>query len=315
MFGCEGVNEFESFELSIMGTQFRLKAACPSKIDRQIISEILIDVDSSMSTYKYNSEISRVNALGPRNWYPISRDMLSILKTSIWVAQETEGAFDPTVGSLVEPLGFGGKNPTTSDLEWLKTKAKFGYEAIRIRLDPPSLRMIEPRRLDFSAIAKGFALDKVASVLFSQKCTNFLIFLGGEVRVRGRRDDGQLWRIAIESPIDGRPAGYLRLGNGAIASSGSYRNFRRIEEKRLSHLIDPRKDLVVKDLPALVTVILPSAELADAFATGLFIVGVSKGLQLANRYQIPAIFGIIENGELSWKMSKVLKESKDFELQ
>lgn len=316
LFGCGSVDRFESFERSIMGTQFHLKAACPSKIDRHAVNQILEGIDASMSTYRARSEVSKLNVLGgAKDWYPVSKDLLHVLKTSLWIAEESGGAFDPTVGSLVEAMGFGVKQPSSNDLDNIRSTARVGYRAIRIRLDPPGIRMIESRLLDFSAIAKGYAIDKVASLLSKRKCSDFLVFLGGEVKVRGRRSDGQLWQVAIESPLDGKPVGVVRLRNRAVASSGSYRNYRWINGSRISHLIDPRNNSIVEDVPDLVTVILPSAELADAYATALFIVGISRGLQLANRYQIPAIFGSVQNGSLTWQVSNALQETNDLELR
>jgi thiamine biosynthesis lipoprotein len=149
----------------------------------------------------------------------------------------------------------------------------------------------EPRRLDLSAIAKGLGVDQIYTLLDDQGYANFLVEIGGEVRVKGDKD-GLGWKIAVEKPIRGERAveQVLSLKNVALATSGDYRNYREIDGVAYSHTIDPSTGRPVTHQLASVTVADSECAMADGWATTLLVLGPDKGYELAVSRKIPAMF-------------------------
>ena len=152
--------------------------------------------------------------------------------------------------------------------------------------------------LDFSAIAKGFAVDRVAQYLESSGFVNYLVEVGGEIRTGGTKPDGRLWKIAIESPLPlvRRAEKIITLSDVALATSGDYRNFFEQDGKHYSHTIDPVTGKPVTHTLASVTVIDPSCARADALATALMVMGPTKGMQFVETHDIAAFF-IVKQGD------------------
>ncbi len=259
------------------------------------IQGILDAVNASMSTYREDSEISRFNALAPGEWQQISTDFYRVLSAAIGVGRESGGAFDVTVGPLVDRWGFGPvpareELPTQDEIQSLLTQV--GQDQLRVDGEGSRLRKLAPRRLDLSSIAKGFAVDEVARQLESVGIVNYLVEVGGEMRLSGHSPRGDTWRIAIEEPdSEGRAvARAIRVTDAAVATSGDYRNFFEVDGVRYSHTIDPRSGFPVRHRLVSVTVIHPSAMLADAWATALSVLGPEEGRAVAERLGLAVYF-------------------------
>lgn len=283
-----------------MGTTFTVKvvAAHGDETTRQrvakLVREVVDRVDSAMSTYRSDSEIEVFNRHGTEP-LEVSPEMLVVVEEAQRVARLSDGAFDITVGPLVNLWGFGpsGTTEEPSEERLAELVAIMGYEQIAVDPVNGTLRKAMPAcRIDLSAIAKGFAVDEVATTLEREGFSIYMVEIGGEVRTRGRKASGHEWRIGIERPdVDGRAIHTaIPLTDLALATSGDYRNFIVRDGVRISHTIDPRTGRPIAHDLASVSVIHSSCMTADALATALEVLGPVEGFDLAQRQQIPALF-------------------------
>lgn len=283
-----------------MGTTFSVKVVTDDQTDahreslQKLVKEVVDGVDMRMSTYIPESEIEQFNRGGVEA-FSISTDLLEVVAEAQRVARLTGGAFDITVGPLVEIWGFGSSGATeTPDEETLRNLvAVTGFEQLEIDGDRATLRKArEDCRIDLSAIAKGYAADRVSDALARRQLPNHMVEVGGEVRARGTNGSGQVWKIGIERPIvDGRSVHLVvPLKDLSLATSGDYRNFYERDGVRISHTIDPRTGRPITHNLASVSVIHSSCMTADGLATALGVLGPNEGFDLAERLDIPAYF-------------------------
>ncbi len=290
-----------------MGTSYTVKLIdVPASYNqdqlRSGIESALQAVDSLMSTYKSDSEISRFNQLEETEWFDISESTFEVLETALEISEHTGGAFDITIEPLVDVWGFGSKQrpdiiPT--DTEISRGLENVGYSWLSLRKYPPAIRKSRPQiSVDVSAIAKGFAVDQIADYLFDQKIGNYMIEVGGEVRVAGNKAQQKPWRIAIEKPLTMSRSvqTVLDLKDIAVATSGDYRNYFEENNIRYSHTLDPRTGRPIQHNLASVTILDPSCMRADAWATAIMVLGPEKGYALARKNGLAAYF-ILRTGD------------------
>lgn len=286
----------------IMGTQYNMTLLCtPDKPAKQWQAELLPimeSVNQSMSTYIADSELMQFNRSKSTEFQDASGELLYVFSVSQQVSNETNGAFDVTVQPLVDLWGFGSnktplteqpKVPTQESLTAIKEFV--GYKKLEFSKSFTQWRKTHPNiSVDFSAVAKGYAVDQVSNHLTESGCTNYLVDIGGEVRVSGLNVKGNAWRLAIEKPESNNSfQALIDVSNVAVASSGDYRNFYVIDGKRYSHTIDPRTLKPVTHNLAAVTVIDPVAAKADALATAFMVMG-EDALDFTEENKIPALF-------------------------
>ena len=285
-----------------MGTTFEVKVVASrlpeqrQEAVREAIQAQLQDVDGKMSTYREASEISHLNRSRETTPQPLSRETFTVLAEAQRISRMTGGAFDITVGPLVNAWGFGpaphpASPPTAAEIEQLKLRS--GWAKIELFPRDSTILKQEPALyLDLSAIAKGHAVDRISEVLAEMNLTRHMVELGGEVRTSGRNAGGNPWRIAIEKPISGGRAfqRILPLENLAVATSGDSRNFREAEDGHLSHTIDPRTGRPVRHELASVSVVATSCMRADGYATALMVLGEDEGYRLAAEQDLAALF-------------------------
>jgi len=285
-----------------MGTTFEVKLVarkipqCQIEIIRQEILTQLDDVNGKMSTYLSSSEISRLNRSRETSPQRLSRKTITVLAEARHISTITQGAFDITVGPLVNIWGFGPesrsqKTPTPEEI--LELKSQTGWEKIELNKFTSTVRKSDPSLYcDLSAIAKGYAVDQVSAALVQKNFLQHMVELGGEIKTRGRNLSGKPWKIAIERPsIQGRTLQrIIPLESLAIATSGDYRNFYQENGVRLSHTIDPRTGHPVKHCLASVSVIDVSCMRADGYATALMVLGETDGYRLAMEHNLAALF-------------------------
>ncbi len=265
------------------------------------IREHLDTVNAQMSTYEPRSELSRFNASSSRDWFPVSAGLARVVALALEISQLTGGAFDVTVGPLVNLWGFGPGALATelpSEFDVADALARVGYGQLAARVSAPALRKaLSGIYVDLSAIAKGHGVDEIAGLLEVRGLTDYLVEIGGELRGRGTNANGEPWRIAIE-----RPATQVRevfavvpLRSSAMATSGDYRNFFEVDGRRYSHTIDPTTGRPVRHRLASVTVLDASCARADALATALLVLGPEQGLALAQRLRLAALLIVRED--------------------
>lgn len=287
---------------SSMGTSWHVTVVAAEPATREAlrreIQSALDMVEARMSNWRADSEISRLNAKPPGR-YQISAELMTVLEAAADVWRASDGAFDVTVGPLVGLWGFG---PHASSQEpepaaVAEARARVGMQWLILHPDTLEVERLRRVELDLSAIAKGHGVDKVAERLDALGYHDYLVEVGGEVRVSGHNPDGALWRVGIERPsnLERRIARRIVLPAGAVATSGDYRNFVISESGRRSHTIDPRSGAPISHGLASVTVVAPRAMWADAWATALDVLGPDQGMVTAQQQGLPALF-IIHHG-------------------
>ncbi len=272
-----------------------LQARVQSRLDR---------VNGLMSTWDPESEISRFNASRETDWFDVSRETMAVVFRASEVSEASGGAFDVTVGPIVNLWSFGEEDVVTRELlptdETIAAASEHvGWEKIVIRTDPPALKKLDvDLRLNLSAIAKGFAVDEVARELDDLGIEGYLFEVGGELRTKGAKADGKPWKVGIERPVAGLRSVQtaLVIGDRALATSGDYRNFFEVEGVRYSHTIDPTTGRPVTHDLASVSVVAETCMDADALATALLVLGPDRGYDLAVEQNLAALL-IVRNGD------------------
>ncbi|MCP4900546.1 MAG: FAD:protein FMN transferase [bacterium] len=310
-----------------MGTEWSVKvvtedSAAPTVDTVQELTTTQLDqVDSRMSTYLASSEVSMFNASAGTAPFPISPETAEVLRYAIEIGSLTGGALDVTVGPLVDVWGFGSDRDSAeipSDRKVNHLLSRVGQKLLRFDSVGPTITKTNPElRIDLSAIAKGYAVDRVADALIEASFENLMVEIGGEIRVLGHNADEKPWRLAVERPNpDGRSIQrILTLRQGSLATSGDYRQYREIDGHRFSHIIDPRTGRPVEHRPASVTVIADLCVRADAFATALFVLGPVEGMLLAEKLGLAALFLVRdEDGRVTESASSTFLELAPSEL-
>jgi thiamine biosynthesis lipoprotein len=284
-----------------MGTTYTVKMVeLPFGLEpdsiRAEIDVILEKINRQMSTYLQDSELSEFNRRRVTDWIDVSQQLVDVLHQAQQISVLTEGAFDVTVGPLVNLWGFGpapGDDQPPSDQAIRQAMDRVGYARLQVRSSPPAIKKHRADLyVDLSAIAKGYAADVIAENLLARGVDHYMVEIGGEVRARGRNARGTLWRIAIEKPSSGSRSVHtvIELNDLGMATSGDYRNYFETEGRRYSHTIDPRSGRPVTHKLASVTVAHPSTMQADALATALMVLGADAGYRFAEEHELAAFF-------------------------
>lgn len=267
-----------------MGTSWSAKIVDVPPGCAAVIGDVLAHVISQMSNWEADSDISRFNALPVGTWASLPADMMTVLKAGLDIARRSGGAFDPAIGRLVQRWGFGASGiggpemVPTHPAPWTMIEIAGG-----------KVRRLADVALDFSGIAKGFAVDAVAQALRGHGARHFLIEIGGELRGDGVRPDLQPWWVDVEAPPGlSVPTLRIALCGLSVATSGDYRRFRSEGGMHLSHSIDPATGRPITNDVASVTVLHEQAMLADAWATAITILGPKRGMALAAREDLAA---------------------------
>jgi thiamine biosynthesis lipoprotein len=289
------------------GTTFHIKASkLPANVTiAQLQTEIrtLLDkIDGQMSTYKKDSELSRFNQNQSTDWQPVSLELFTVIKEAQKISELSNGAFDITVGGLVNIWGFGPdpmKFVAPPDALIKEKQTKVGYKHLTLQEKPLAIKKSIPDMyVDLSAIAKGYAVDQVGLLLEQNKVTDYMVEIGGEVRVKGKNIENQPWQIAIEKPMPNKimVERILSLTDTGMATSGDYRNFFEVDGVRFSHTIDPRTGRPISHKLASISILNPTTMEADALATAINVLGPVEGYNLAETHKIPALFIIKTTG-------------------
>ncbi|MGX5915662.1 FAD:protein FMN transferase [Aliidiomarina sp. Khilg15.8] len=284
----------------IFGTFFEVSIGTEhADIDRDRIEKGVLarlnEVDRQMSTYRDDSVLNQLNKAPLHEPVVVDDALFEVLQRSEQIAEHTQGTFDHAIGSLVNLWGFGPdgqieQRPDEDELQRLL--AEVGYHFVILNEQEQSVMRTRDVFVDLSAIAKGYAVDKVSEYLHQEGLHNHLVNIGGDLVAQGQRGNDQRWRIGIEAPLDGAQMvrHILPLEDIAMVSSGDYRNYFEHEGRRYSHLIDPTTGEPIAHRLAAVTVMADNAADADAYATALMVMGEERGLAFANEQEIAALF-------------------------
>lgn len=288
-----------------MGTTFTVKwvsdePSSSSALNSEI-NQILERVNRSMSTYISDSELSLFNQLPAHQSADISPELAYVIRLGLDISEASAGAFDITVGPLVNLWGFGPdgrivKAPTEQEIEAISQRVGFRF----IQLEGDKLSKRKNSYIDLSAIAKGYGVDAIAELLEKNGINSYLVEIGGELRAKGLKPNGQSWRIAIESPVaslDRSIHRIIEVKDVGIATSGDYRNYFEENGVRFSHTIDPITAKPITHKLASVTVLANTCAEADGLATAMMVMGPEKAKAFAESEAVEALFIIkSENG-------------------
>ena len=293
----EGATQGSSYHISYYDDQ-----------DRDLeegVNQILRDFDKSVSTYDPNSIISRVNR-AEKN-VVVDKYFKDCFLKAMEVSKNTDGAFDATVGPLVNAWGFGPGKKLKMNQRIIDSLLKFvGYNLVELKGD--SVIKKDPRvYLDFNAFAPGYSVDVVSKFLESKGITSYIVEIGGEVFARNKKDDGDYWKVGIEKPIDNPGSSnplkaIAKLENKSIATSGNYRKFYLEDGKRYSHHIDPKTGYPTKNNLLSVSVLANDCVSADAYATGILVMGMEKALIFLNNHPEFEVYLIYSDDKGNYKV-------------
>ncbi len=270
-------------DISVMGTNCSLNVV--ARVGQRKLAEDALDsaeaalrkVDARMSTYLADSELSAFNAAAAGEQIALSAETLEVLQAARQLSADTDGAFDVTCRGVIElwkQAAKANKLPTTDQLAAARASASWNDIFLG---ENSATKSLASAGVDLGGIAKGYGIDLAIEAMQSAGVTWALADVGGDIRCIGLRADGKPWRVGIRNPIQPGLVGVLEVTNLAVCTSGNYERFSEIGGVRYSHIVDPRTGWPAEAAPS-VTVIAPTALIADAWATALSVLG-SAGLE------------------------------------
>lgn len=284
----------------------------PDSVSIQDIYKLLNDISASLSIYDSNSIISKIN----RNDSTVLPDryFIEVFRESYKIYQQTEGLFDITVAPLVKYWGFLPKDTIIEKSSDVDSLLKLiGMDKVHLSGDK-IVKNNPAIQFDVNAIAQGYTVDKVAMLLESKNIKNYMVEVGGELKVKGVNPDGLMWKVGVDKPIENSDEtnrqlqSIVSISDIALATSGSYRKFVELNGVKYSHTINPITGYPTHHHLLSVTVLASTGSTADALATAIMVMGLEKGKQfiLENKISAYLIFSD-EAGNLNTWMSKDLE--------
>lgn len=306
LLSLQGLSMGSSWSVKLFAEPAMQEAALQRAIEQE-----LARVVEQMSTWEPDSDLSRYNAAPAGSWWRLPAEFHQVLRCAVQAAADSEGAYDPTIGPLVNCWGFGPAPPRSeppSVAEIDAARMQVGWP--RMQFDPESGKLQQPGGLylDLSAIAKGFAVDQVFRRLQREGIAHCLVEVGGELRGLGCKADGSPWWVALERPRDAPqiPETLLALHGLSVATSGDYRKFFEHAGRRYAHTIDPRSGYPACNALASMTVVHPECMVADVLATILTVLGPEQGYDYAAERGIAALLMIREAEGFSERLTPAL---------
>jgi FAD:protein FMN transferase len=300
------------FKGDTMGTYWVAKVVTTKPISAQaVLSEIqislereLLAVNQAYSTYISNSLLEQFNAFESTNGFSVDADFISMLEIAKLVHTESDGLYDVTIDPLVRLWGFGPNKvveaPAPAKIKEILDyvgldKLIWSKENFKISKRHPKLRV------DLSSIAKGRGVDRVFQLLKTKySFENILVEIGGEVRAAGINKLYQPWSVGVELPSEELGAGVAKvisLNNESVATSGSYRNFKKYNNKKYSHTLNPKSGQPIDSDLISASVIASDCTTADAWATAMMALGAEKALMAANRNKLKVILLVLNKDQ------------------
>lgn len=298
--GCGNGESLERFDGPTMGSRYSIQyvryasTPRPNAVQAEV-EKILAEVDRQFSTYRSDSDTVRFNALPAGQCQVMPGPVLELIRVGEQLSSQSDGAFDLTVEPLLNLWGFGPQSreekvPTADALALMRQRVGFGH----LSIDGDRLCKDAPVEVDFNSLAAGYAVDRIAGRLEVLGIDSYLTEVTGELKAAGKKLDGSAWKIALEEPRDDEQVSQkiIAVDGYGLSTSGDYRNYFQQDGKRYSHTFDARTGAPVAHTLASVTVINPSALMADGLSTLLLILGPERGWAYAEKHNIGAFFVI-----------------------
>jgi thiamine biosynthesis lipoprotein len=290
--------------MKLMGSRFEITVVADDSSKADYYIELAVNeisrIERLISSWDQKSQTSEINKNAGIRPVQVDVELLELIERSIGISKLTDGAFDISYASMDRIWKFDGSMTSMPTENEIKTSVeKVGYENIVLNHETHSVYLsVKGMKIGFGAIGKGYAADKVKGLLMEKGVTAGIINASGDMATWGKQTDGSDWKVAITNPLDKKKAfALLPISGGAVVTSGDYERYVNFNGKRYTHIIDPRTGYPSTGIIS-VTVFAPKAELADALATSIFVMGKEVGLDRVN--QLPAIECIIidENGDI-----------------
>jgi thiamine biosynthesis lipoprotein len=297
------------------GTTYHIKlvldgAPTPLKEIRNRVSAMLAEIDAQMSNYRDDSEISRLNRQENTDWLPVSPEIIELLAIARTVYERSNGCYDLTVKSLFDLWGFSrhqNRVPTQAEIDALLPHV--GMPLLEIDTENRRIRKQDPKlKIDLASIAQGYSVGKVARRLEELGIRSYMVEIGGEMMVKGRKADGSDWRIGLEAPTPfvhqvRKVLGIREQSGTAVMTAGTYRNFFEENGQSYSHILNPKTGKPVNHRLRSVTVLHEDPSWADAWDTALLCAGEREAARIADAENLKVLFIYDDNG-LKEHMSK-----------
>ncbi|QCX37266.1 FAD:protein FMN transferase [Aureibaculum algae] len=283
--------------LKLMGSRFDISVIANDSLEGNSYINTSVGeikrIEQLISSWDANSQTSEINRNAGINPVKVDKELFDLIERALAISKLTDGAFDISYASMDHIWKFDGLMTEMPSEESIKASvAKVGYQNIILDKNRQTVYLkLKGMKIGFGAIGKGYAADKAKQLLIGKGVIGGIINASGDMNTWGRQPNGDYWKVAITNPLNKKNAfGLLPIKNGAVVTSGNYEKFVTINGKRYSHIIDPRTGYPSSGIIS-VTVFAPKAELADALATSVFVMGIEVGLNRIN--QLPKIECII----------------------
>jgi FAD:protein FMN transferase len=280
-----------------MGTRWSALFHMPHDFDplpaETALAAAVTEVDQQMSTWKADSDLNRLNAAAPGEWVMLPERLMTVLDAGLAIGKASGGAFDIAMGDAVAAWGFGPQEMSEDAIRSaLRKQRKPAWEALELDDANRRARKHEVARFDLNGIAKGYGVDRLTEVARGFGIAGGLFAIDGELRALGTQPDGRDWTVAVEKPDPKLRAMHsvVELQDAAIATSGDYRHWVELGGLRLSHTMDPKRGMPLHQPPTSATAISRDCMSADAWATAMLVLGVKRGLQLAEEIGLSVLF-------------------------
>lgn len=297
-----------------MGTRFDISVVANDSITSKQYIDLAVNeitrIERLISSWDTNSQTSLINKNAGIQPIKVDQELFDLIKRSLAISKLTDGAFDISYASMDKIWKFDGsmiQMPTENEIKASVTKV--GYENVILNEENHTVYLKEKgMKIGFGAIGKGYAADKTKQLLIEKGVKAGIINASGDMNTWGKQVNGEDWKVAITNPLNKKNAfGLLPIKNGAVVTSGNYEKYVVFNDKRYSHIIDPRTGYPSSGIVS-VTVFAPKAELADALATSIFVMGIDVGLNRVN--QLPNIECIVIDAKGNIHKSNQIKIEK-----
>lgn len=287
--GCLQLKKDNNINGQTMGTSYSINVLEDDRINQQEIENRLIEINSIFSNWQENSEISKLNNAKINQWIPVSKELFTLLEESKNIYNKTDKFFDPGIGHLINLWGFGTDGGRTNAPTREQIKKAFSQSSIKyLEFGNQRVKKLTNININLSAIAKGYAVDEISRLIESRGIKNFLVEIGGEIYASGLNNNKK-WQIGIEMPDNTSPIP-IAIVNSAIATSGNYRNYFVWEDKKYTHIFNPKTGMPVNNDIISVSIINKRSAIADAYATAMMAMGSENAISIVKKLGLSALF-------------------------
>ena len=283
--------------LKLMGSRFDITVVAKDQVEADEYIDLAVSeitrIEQLISSWDSNSQTSEVNRNAGLRPVKVDAELFDLIQRAIGISKLTDGAFDVSYASMDKIWKFDGSMTVMPSTDSIKASvSKVGFQNIVLDKESSTVFLkLKGMKIGFGAIGKGYAADKAKDLLISKGVVSGIINASGDMNTWGKQPDGSEWKVAITNPMDkNKVFALLPITNGAVVTSGNYEKYVTFNDVRYTHIIDPRSGYPATGIIS-VTVFAPKAELADALATSVFVMGIEVGLNRIN--QLPKVECII----------------------